>query len=107
MASKSPARVTLRVPALSVRNLTEERLTFTFKDHPRGRERRVPAEIDLDRRREPAQGVVRALGHEERGFGEIILRRDRLHGRIGQTSLRVTNGRGLPPNRRSVKASTW
>ena len=44
----------------------------------------MAAQIDLDRRREPAQRIVGALAHEEGGFGEIILRRDRLHGGVGQ-----------------------
>jgi hypothetical protein len=44
----------------------------------------VAAEIDLDNGREPAQRVVAAFAHEECRLGQIVLGRDRLHGRVGQ-----------------------
>ena len=50
-----------------------------FPQHVRARERRVAAEIDLDRRREPAQVVAVRLADEERGLGEIHLPRHVLH----------------------------
>ena len=51
------------------------------EQHVGARERRVPAELHLDLGREPAQAEAVALGHEERGLGEVVLERDRLHGR--------------------------
>jgi hypothetical protein len=50
-----------------------------LEDHVRGGERRVAAQVDLDRGREPAQAVARALGNEERGLAQVVLGRDRLH----------------------------
>ena len=56
----------------------------------------MPAQIDLDRRREPAQIVVvaamGAFGHEERGFREIVLSRDRLHRRVRQPDVEGADG---------------
>ena len=39
----------------------------------------MAAEFDLDRRGEPAQVPVIAVGNDERGFTEVVLGRDRLH----------------------------
>ncbi len=47
-----------------------------IEDHMRGRERRVAAEVDLDRRREPADVIAAAFFDEERRLGKVILRRD-------------------------------
>ena len=54
----------------------------------------MAAEIDLDTRREPAQRILATLSHQESGFGEIVLRGDRLHGGVRQPSLeRADRGR--------------
>ena len=52
----------------------------------------MPAEIDLDTGREPAQRILASLAHEEGGFREIVLRRDRLHGCVGQPGLERADG---------------
>jgi hypothetical protein len=52
-------------------------------DKPRS-QRRMPAQIDFGRRSEPAQPVTLPLGHEKRGFRQIVLGGDRLHYIIGQ-----------------------
>src|SRR3546814_18864799 len=52
---------------------------------PISRQRRVAAQYDLDRRREPAQfeiGIVIAGRHEEGGFAEVVLGGDCLKRRI-------------------------
>src|SRR5882762_6263150 len=49
--------------------------------HVRTRERRMTAEIDFDRRREPAEIVAVASLHEKGGFGEVHLARDVEHPR--------------------------
>src|SRR6516162_2713278 len=49
-----------------------------------GGERRMPAQIDLDGRREPAQQIAVSLRHKECGLGEVVLSRDRLHRRPRQ-----------------------
>jgi hypothetical protein len=45
--------------------------------HEGGGARRVAAERDLGRRREPAELPARALAPQERRFGEVTLGRDR------------------------------
>jgi len=48
------------------------------------RQRRVPAQRDLDCRREPAQLVIRVAdrGHQESGLGKVMLGRDLLQQRV-------------------------
>ena len=52
-------------------------------DEARG-PRRMPAEIDLAARREPAQSIVFAVLHDECGFGIIIFTGDQLHHPVGR-----------------------
>ena len=47
-------------------------------------QRGMAAQIDFSRRSKPAQFIVCAARHEKGGFGEIILRRNVLHGGIVQ-----------------------
>src|SRR5882762_1827167 len=63
--------------------------------HVRTRERRMAAEIDFDRRREPAEIVALASLHEEGGLGEVHLARDVEHP-CGFGGLRKdADGRGI------------
>jgi hypothetical protein len=55
----------------------------------------MPAQVDFDRRRKPAQRVVAAIAHEESRLGEIILRRDRLHGGVRQPCVQRADRRGI------------
>src|SRR3954468_7218645 len=59
----------------------------------------MTAQIDLDARREPAQPVTIAVGDEERGFGEVVLGRDRLHGFGRQPGIERTHRRGIAGKR--------
>src|SRR3546814_15436073 len=55
----------------------------------------MAAQIDLDRGREPAQVIILAARHEEGGLGQVVLRRDRLHRRIGDPTVQRADGGGV------------
>ena len=59
----------------------------------------MAAEIDLGGRREPAQPVTAALGHEEGGFRQIVLGGDRLHDVVGQPFFERAHGRRIAGER--------
>jgi hypothetical protein len=62
------------------------------KDDVSRGESRVTTEIDLDRRREPAERVGVAFRHEECRLRQIVLGRDRLQRRIRQPLLEWHDG---------------
>ena len=65
-----------------------------LRNHIGARQRRVAAEIDLDRGREPAQAVGVAFAPEEGRLRHVVLPCDRLHGRVGKpTGKRADPGR--------------
>jgi hypothetical protein len=67
----------------------------------------VSAQIDFDQRCEPAQPEsILTRGDVEGGLGEIILRRDGLHGGVVQPAIERTHAAGFPVNNRLAKAST-
>ena len=66
---------------------------------------RVPAQVDLDGGREPAQAVMRALAHEERRLGDVVLGGDACIVSAGSQESSGTIAAGLPPNTREEKAS--
>jgi hypothetical protein len=69
------------------------RFEIMENDMPSGKGR-VPAQVDFDRRREPAQRVIAAVADEESRLGKVVLGGDRLHGRFRQPSLqRADRGR--------------
>jgi hypothetical protein len=68
---------------------------------------RVAAQIDLDRRGEPAQlevGAGGAPGDQKRRLGQVVLGGDRGHHRVVWPALEHAL---LPENSSAVKASTW
>jgi hypothetical protein len=66
-----------------------------FKDHVRTRQRRMPAQLDLGHRREPAQRKGILAGNEKRGFGKIIFQRNGLHQRVIQPAGERHDGSGI------------
>ena len=59
----------------------------------------MTAKFLLHARREPAEAIPFALLYRKSGFGEIVLRRDRLHRLIGQPPVRDKNRRGIAVKR--------
>jgi hypothetical protein len=52
----------------------------------------MPGEIHLGHRSEPADFEIVPLRNEESSLGEIILRRNRLHRRIGNPAIQRADG---------------
>ena len=73
------------------RHLGPRRLQLRHQ-HERRRERRVPAQVDLGRRREPAQAEGIALGVKERRLREVVLGGDVLHQRLRDRRLERADG---------------
>ena len=68
--------------------------TFPEQNKSR-RERRVSAQINLNRRREPAQLEAIATRHGEGRLRQIIIRRDALQDEVGQPRVEWTNSSGI------------
>ena len=84
-ASPDDGRTSARRCAVWNRDRSSVGAAGPVPQHVRGRERRVAAQGDLDRRREPAQvELAVGRGDDERGLREVHLRRDRLHPRVGR-----------------------
>ncbi len=81
-APVAPVRVEPAAARVEAERLAVRDVAFGPED-VRGGQRRVAAEIDLDRGREPAQAEAVLVAHEERGLREVHLRGHRLHPALG------------------------
>ena len=66
----------------------------------------MPAEIDLDAGREPAQRILATLAHEEGGLRRLFSAATACMVASGSQVSSGQTAAGLPPNNLSVKAST-
>jgi len=55
----------------------------------------MAAQLDLDRRREPAQTKILSVGNQKGGLGEIILFGDGLQRRVRRKSVEQDDGGGI------------
>lgn len=66
-----------------------------LEENKGGGEGGVPAEIDFDGGREPAEAVAVSFLDEEGGFGQVVLGGDVLEERIGQPAFEGADGGGV------------